>query len=167
MRVTRTIAGAAAVILTLGITGCGSTNEGYHEVPKGTKVKEEAHDHEHGPHGGHLVELGNEEYHAEVTFDAKANKIVVYLLDSTAKKPAPTDSKDVALKLTVGGKPQSFSATAAPQEGDPKGNSSRFELAGNPDIKANVKDEEDLKGSVNVTIGGKPYSGEIEHHHEH
>jgi len=38
-------------------------------------------------------------------------------------------------------------------------------LAGNADIKSHIKDEEDLKGSVNATIGGKGYSGQIKHEH--
>ena len=51
--------------------------------------------------------------------------------------------------------------------GDPPGKSSRFEIAGNSDIKAQIKDEEDLKGSVTVTINGKTYTGRIVHEHGH
>lgn len=161
-------AGTVALGMTLGGAGCGPHEAGYREVPKGARVQEAPHDHhDHGPHGGHIVELGEEEYHAEVTFDPKAAKITVYILDSSAAKANPIDAKDVALNLTIDGKPKVFTATAAPQDGDPKGKSSRFEVVGNADVKAHIKDEEDLKGNVAVTIAGKSYKGEIEHDHGH
>jgi hypothetical protein len=160
-------AACGVFVLGLGLVGCDGGGGGYREVPKGAKVKDEPHDHhhDHGPHGGHIVEWGDDEYHAEVTHDAKANKITVYILDGSAKKASPIDAKTVTLELTIDGKPKSFSLAAAPQEGDPKDKSSRFELAGNDDIKAHVKDIEDLKGTVSGTVGGKKFSGEIEHHH--
>lgn len=146
-------------------TGCGSEKEAYHEVKKGAKVADQAHDHEHGPHSGHLVELGEEEYHAEVVFDAKAAKVTIYLLDSSAKKPVPVDAKEIKLELQVAGKPKSFVAKAAPDTGDPANKSSRFEVADNPEIKANIKDEEDLKGTVTAAIGAKTYINKIVHEH--
>jgi hypothetical protein len=147
------------------VAGCNSGNQAYHEVSKGARVKDQPHDHEHGPHGGHLVELGEEEYHAEVVFDPKAAKITIYLLDSSAKKPAPIDAKEIKLELTVAGQPKSFAAKAAADTGDPANKSSRFEVADNADIKANIKDEEDLKGSVTAAIGAKTYTGKIVHEH--
>ncbi len=147
------------------VVGCDSGKEPFHEVPKGSKVKDQPHDHEHGPHGGHLVELGEEEYHAEVVFDPKAAKITIYMLDSSAKKAAPIDAKEIKLDLSVAGKPKTFAAKAATDAGDPAGKSSRFEVADNPDIKANIKDEEDLKGSVTAAIGAKTYTGKIAHEH--
>jgi hypothetical protein len=156
-----------AGVVIASIAGCTSGDQAYHEVPKGTRVKDEPHDHEHGPHSGHLVELGEEEYHAEVVFDSKDARITIYLLDSTAKKPAATDAKEVKLDLTVAGEPKSFAAKAAADSGDPPGKSSRFEIAGNSDVKAHIKDEEDLKGSVTVAINGKTYTGRIVHEHGH
>jgi hypothetical protein len=154
--------GLAGLALFLG---CNSANQAYHEVPKGARVKDQPHDHEHGPHGGHLVELGEEEYHAEVVFDPKAAKITIYVLDSTAKKPVPVDAKELKLELTIGGQAKTFVAKAVPDAGDPPNKSSRFEVADNPEIKANIKDEEDLKGGVTVAIGGKTYTGKIVHEH--
>jgi hypothetical protein len=165
MRFAYLLGGSAALAATIGLAGCGGPGQDYHPVPKGVKVQDEPHGLEHGPHGGHLVELGEEEYHAEVVFDAKTGKITVYILDSTAKAPSPTDAKEITLKLAIDGKPESFALAAVPQAGDPGGKSSRFELAGNADIKSHIKDEEDLKGSVNATIRGKSFSGDIKHEH--
>jgi hypothetical protein len=167
MRFVNLIAGTAGLTAGLLVTGCGGPGQEYHPVPKDVKVQDQPHEHEHGPHGGHLVELGEEQYHAEVVFDAKAAKITIYILDGTAKNPSPTEAKEITLKLAIGGKPESFSVPAAPQTGDPQGKSSRFELAGNAGIKSHIKDEEDLKGSVTATLGGKSFTGEIKHEHEH
>ena len=151
--------------MTLALAGCTGSGSEYHPVPKDISVRDEPHSHEHGPHGGHLVELGEEQYHAEVVYDAKTKKITIYILDSTAKAPHATDSKQITLTLAISGKNESFPVDAVPQEGDPKGKSSRFELAGNAAINSHIKDEEDLKGSVDVTIDGKKFSGEIKHEH--
>jgi hypothetical protein len=167
MRFVKLIARTAGLTVALVGIGCGDPGQDYHPIPKDAKVQEQPHEHEHGPHSGHLVELGEEQYHAEVVFDAKASKITIYLLDSTAKNASPTDAKEVTLKLAIGGKPESFSVPAAPQTGDPQGKSSRFELAGNAHIKSHIKDEEDLKGSVTANVGGKSFTGQIKHEHEH
>ena len=147
------------------VVGCNSANQAYHEVPKGTRVTDQPHSHEEGPHGGHLVELGEEEYHAEVVLDPKTSKITIYILDSSAKKPVPIDAKEVKLELTIGGQPKPFAAKAVPDKEDPANKSSRFETADSPDIKANIKDEEDLKGTVTAPIGAKTYNGKIVHEH--
>jgi hypothetical protein len=162
MRICLLLVGSVGLSL---VVGCGSANDAYHEVPKGARVKDQPHSHEEGPHGGHLVELGEEEYHAEVVLDPKTSKITLYILDSSAKKPAPIDAKEVKLELAIGGQPKPFAAKAVPDNGDPANKSSRFEIADSPDIKANIKDEEDLKGSVTATIGAKTYNGKIVHEH--
>jgi hypothetical protein len=162
MRTRFLLVGIAGLAL---LAGCNSANQGFHEVKKGARVKDQPHSHEEGPHGGHLVELGEEEYHAELALDPKASKITLYILDSTAKKPVPIDAKEIKLELTIGGQPKSFAAKAVPDKDDPSGKSSRFEVADNADIKANIKDEEDLKGSVTAPIGGKTYTGKIVHEH--
>jgi hypothetical protein len=157
--------GIAAAAATLALSGCGGQSSEFHQATKGVAVKAPPHEHEHGPHGGHLVELGEEEYHAEVVFDAKTARLTIYLLDSTAKQAAPIDSKDVSLKLAIDGKSEGFHLPAVPDAGDPQGKASRFELAGDADIKAHIKDEEDLKGTVSVKIGDKSFSGDIKHEH--
>jgi hypothetical protein len=165
MRSMLVVGGVAALSATLALSGCGGQSSEYHPVTKGVAVKTPPHEHEHGPHGGHLVELGEEEYHAEVVFDPKTAKLTIYLLDSTAKKAAPIDAKKISLKLAIDGKTEAFEVLPMPDSGDPKGMASRFELADNADIKGHIKDEEDLKGAVSATIGNKSFSGEIKHEH--
>jgi hypothetical protein len=153
--------GLASMMSTVGCSDRGN----YRAVPKGVRVKDTPAAHEHGesgPHGGHLVELGAEEYHAEVVLNPKSKDVTVYIRGSDPEKPAPIDAKEVTLELTIDGKIAPHIAKPAPEQGDPPGNTSRFVLADDPDIKAKISDEHELEGHVKVTIKGKSYSGEIE-----
>ncbi len=148
--------------------GCRFNEASYRPIPKDVRVKESPAPHEHGdegPHGGHLVELGEEEYHAEVVLDVKTKAVSVYILSSDLQKAAPVDAKEVVLELTIDGKTGPHVAKPSPQKDDPPGKTSRFILANDPDIKAKIDDEHELEGHVNVTINGKAYSGEITHEH--
>ncbi|MCA9125569.1 MAG: hypothetical protein KDB22_00725 [Planctomycetales bacterium] len=116
-----------------------------------------------GPHHGTLVELGNEEYHVEVTHDAAS--VTVYVLDSTAKKAVPVDSSDLTINILHDGKPEQFKLLASPEQGDPSGKSSRFTLA-DAELAGHL-DEESASPKLSVTIGGTPYRGEIKHDHDH
>ena len=117
----RFLAGAVAVLMLTSLYGCGRSSQAYHEVPKGTRVHDDPHSHEAGPHGGHIVELGEEEYHAEVVFDPNTSKVTIYILDSTAKKPQPIDAKQVTLVLAIKGKPKPFAAAPGSRYGRSQG----------------------------------------------
>jgi hypothetical protein len=71
------------------------------------------HDEDHpekGPHGGILVEWGEEEYHVEVTINHPAKQAIIYLLDSTAKHAAKADPAKVTdLILTLSSSPSPLS----------------------------------------------------------
>jgi hypothetical protein len=112
-----------------------------------------------GPHHGVLVELGNEEYHAEVVHDDKAGSVTVYLLDGTAEKTATTDAADLAINVKHGDKPEQFKLAAQPVESDAKGTSSRFILVDKELVEH--LDEKDSNATLQVTIGGTPFSGKI------
>jgi hypothetical protein len=161
----------AAVALAAFVTGCGdSAKKGFKEVPKGTKVVDTSHEHhhEHGPHGGHIIELGEEEYHAEVAVSgAKSKTLHVYLLGPDGKKPQTTDQKEVTLNLTVEKKPVQLKLAAAPLKGEPEGQSSHFEAAVSDEIGPHVRDIEALKGRLVATIGGKQYTADLAHDHDH
>jgi len=66
--------------------------------------KEAAHEHEHvhhGPHGGHVMAIGDEEYHAEWTHD-ESGKVTFYLLDAAAKKEVPIAAEEITIDVKVG-----------------------------------------------------------------
>ena len=170
-----------AVVL---FTGCGSSSNSGAAGKGGSSHDHDhaghdhaGHDHSghshaaHGPHGGHILELGEEEYHAEWTHNDETGLITVYVLDSEMKKEVPIPAKEIAIVTKVADKEKSYSLAAVnPSEGDePK--SAMFQLedkalgvalqaAGTPGTTATLK----------LEVAGKPFSVEIkheEHGHKH
>lgn len=128
-------------------------------------AKAGAHGHvEVGPHKGMLIELGEEEYHAELLVDENTHTVSIFLLDGAGKNNFAIPAKEITVTLKHDGKPESFKLKAKPQKSDSVGMSSMFTL----------KDEEfvdDLhhKGSdprLMLTINGKSYAAKIELNHK-
>lgn len=155
------------------IAGCGEATPPAATPPAKTveHSKDDGHNHaaeghaEVGPHDGDLIELGNEEYHAELVHDEAAGKVTIYVLDSGAKKAVPIEATELIINLKHDGKGEQFKLAAAPQEGDGEGKSSRFVS----DDKELAEDLES-KGTVArlvVEIVGKSFTGDIKHDHDH
>ena len=124
-------------------------------------------DHGHpseGPHHGHLIELGNEEYHAELLHDDDTHTVTIYILDGPAKKEVPVLENAVTLNAVVAGKPTQFKMTPV---GAANGMASQFQAVSEELHEA--LEGEDTKGRLNVTIQGKQYVGRIENlaHDDH
>lgn len=157
--------------LLLGGVGCSGGSSDYKktgELKKAPAIHEE-HDHgAKGPHGGSIVELGEEEYHAEVVVDADAHTLRVFVLDKDAKTASPIAAKEVTIKPE---EKAALTLKAAPLEGEGDDKSSRFELVDEAAVHS-LLDAGMLHGNLNVKIGDKPYSGHIDYHldgihHEH
>ncbi len=129
-------------------------------------AKTDAHEHaEVGPHKGTLIELGEEEYHAEFVLDEKTNTVSIYLLDGEVKNYVAIPAKEITVTLKHGGKPETFKLKAKSQKTDPAGMSSMFTLKDKEFV-------EDLhhKGSdprLMLKIDGKPFSAKIELDEDH
>jgi hypothetical protein len=122
----------------------------------------DAHAHpSHGPHEGELIELGNEEYHAELLHDAKS--VTIYILDAAAKTAVPIEATEVKINLQHDGEPKQFTLAATPDAGDPAGKSSKF-TSMDAELAADIEHEE-AKARLVVTINGQQYNGEIVHDH--
>jgi hypothetical protein len=122
------------------------------------------HDHAHpseGPHHGELIELGNEEYHAELVHEDGA--VTIYILDRSARELVPIGAADITINLVHDGQPRQFTLSASPQEADVQGRASRFTStdAG----LAEALDHEGSDARLAVTIAGKAYNGRIVHSH--
>lgn len=121
------------------------------------------HHHDHGPHGGHIIELGN--YHGEITMD-ESRTVTVYLLGDDAETAAPAANATLTLLLKVGEDELEIPLTSSPLEGEEDGLSSRYVAAADA-IPESIDDIEEVQGSVRLTIGEETVTGKIEHDHHH
>ena len=124
------------------------------------------HHGEHGPHGGHIIELGGEDYHAELTMDAGNRTLTAYLLEADMETPLPVDAESLSVRLQIGEETQELKLSPQPQEGDGEGQASQFAMT-DATLPESIRDEEDLQGEVVVSFGGTQYRGKITHDHDH
>lgn len=151
------------LVVGLTMAGCTSADK---EQPADAGHFEAGHD-EHateGPHGGSLIELGNEEYHAELVHDDAAGTVTIYVLDSAAKASVPIDATDVTINLKRDGQGEQFKLAASADQSDPSGKSSRF-VSSDAELATGL-DQEGAAPQLVITINGKQYRGAIEHEHE-
>ena len=156
-----------AGVILLWISGCSESGPEatttITDAPPATVPHEEHAHPSEGPHHGDLVELGNEEYHAEIVH-GEAGSITIYILDSAAKAAVPIDAPELTINITHDGNAEQFKLPADRDASDPEGKSSRFSLT--DDELAGDLDSADAVAKLAVTIDGKSYSGKIEHAHE-
>lgn len=167
---------AASLAMAFWIAGCGSpapTSPAPGESPPSTagthnNPADHVHgEHDHpaeGPHHGDLVELGADEFHAEV-LHGDDGAVTVYILDGAAKAATPIDATEVTFNVVHNGQPEQFQLPADPDSTDPAGQSSRFSLTDAALAKHLSADGTTAK--LSVTINGTSYSGLVEHHHDH
>lgn len=145
------------------LMGCG----GNAPAPKGPAAG--GHDHPSaGPHKGHLIELGNGDYHAELTHDDATKTITIYLLGPDAVKAVTSADAEIPLNLVVNGEPLQAKLTATPQDGESAEKCSRYTLVDEKILEA--LENPKTTGHINVNIGGKPFRGTVElgeHGHDH
>ena len=126
----------------------------------------EKHAHpEKGPHGGPLLELGDEEYHIEVKIDEKANTLTLYLLDAAAKAAVPTEAKEAVINLKHAGKPEQFKLPAVRLKTDPTGMASSFQLKDDELIHDLHHKNNDAR--LSLKIKGKSYTAKFDLKHDH
>lgn len=153
--------------MTLALIGCSSSSDQSSDTPivmdEMPPMVDEGHSHpEHGPHGGELVELGKEAFHAELVHSAGG--ISMYILDGSATKAVPIPSEKLVVSLKHDGQVQSFDLPADPDANDPSGQSSRFTSA---DAKLDEWLDAGAEGAVVINIEDKSYTGNISHDHDH
>ncbi|MCC6420178.1 MAG: hypothetical protein IT429_18235 [Gemmataceae bacterium] len=162
MRSIERLIGCATLAATLALAaGCtsrpedGKGKDGQAATDKGKVAPK--HDHPtRGPHGGALAEWGEEKYHVEFTLDRARGQVAVYVLDGSAKKPAPVKAEGDTLTLTVTSlkPPLAMTLKADPQEGDPKGQASRF-TGGDKQLVG----QKGVEGEIGGKVGDTPYTG--------
>lgn len=163
---------ATVVAYALFVAGCGEAPAPSPAPSTGGAAKHDDHGHdhaehahaEHGPHEGTLIELGKEEYHAELVHDEPAGKVTIYVLDSEAKKAVPIAATELSINLKHDGKGEQFKLAAAPQEGDGEGKSSRF-VSDDKELAEDL-DHEGTEARLVIEIEGKSFTGDIKHDHD-
>lgn len=134
--------------LTLALVGCsqappaagtGGTaahKDGDHKDAKGGGHNDgEAHGHKPGAHGGTIVSLGQDSYHAEAVF-GKDGTVRLYLLGKDEVKPQEADAQELVAHVTPAGStdavPVKFAAER--QTADAAGKTSLFVAKLPPDL---------------------------------
>lgn len=119
----------------------------------------------HGPHGGELLEIGKEEFHAELVIDEGKKQMVVYLLEADAKTRLAIEEPHLMVNLLLTGKPMQVKLKAIPQEADAKGFSSCFGAVSSELVDALHATKADPK--LSTRIRNKSYVTKIVHKHDH
>ena len=118
---------------------------------------------EHGPNGGHLIELGAHEYHAELVMEPETRKISIFLFGHELDEILPIAAEDIVLELEDGEEEIVLTLTPDPLEGETE-KASRFSVAGT-EVPENLDDIEKLHGHFHVDIAEKEFVGELSHDH--
>lgn len=155
---------ALAAYLPLSLTGCRPPNDVKKNSSKG---HDHDHDHDHahgGLHDGHVLELGNEEYHAEWTHDDDSGKVDVYILDKTMKKEVPIAAESLTINTKVGDKEKAYTLEAVNAA---DGKASQFQITDKTLLTILSSVGEGTTATLDVNIDGKPYTQKFEAHSEH
>lgn len=154
---------ASLMVLPMGCSG--KSEEEFKSLEPDKDVKPAVLKHEHGPHGGHVADLGDgKTYRVEVTIDSKTRDITVFLLNPESGSVAKVVPEEVELHLK-GASPQSLEAVV---ENDTKA----WRLAGSQVPEA-IDNIEKVHGHVHVKIQGEELEAEFqedhddEHEHQH
>jgi YHS domain-containing protein len=99
------------------------------ETSGGTAAKagDEAHGHTPGAHGGTLVSLGRDSYHAEAVFE-KGGHVRLYMLGKDEARIQEVEAQELTAYITADGSTDSDTMTLRPepQPGDAAGKTSQF-----------------------------------------
>ena len=146
----------------------GDHEHGDHEHADHEHADHEHADHEHaelGPHGGQLIELGDDEYHAELLHDEQTHTVTIYVLDGKAAETVPISAPEVAIQLNVNGEPQRFALAAVHLDQEKPAQAVCFEAA--DEELSHALDEQGAKGTLTIDINGREFTGPIVHRHSH
>lgn len=154
--------------VSVGLVGCEAAKDDvrpFNPQDNVQNITPPAAGHEHGPNGGHVLELGAEEFHAEVTMD-RARKLTVYLLDEAVKNPKPAANGIVLITTKAGDQEVVLELTPAPLDAEKDGQCSRFELAADK-VPGSIMDIEGLSGDLTLKVGDKTLKTSLTEDHDH
>ena len=104
--------------------GKDHAKEGDHKHDKGEK-KGDGHEHKAAAHGGKIVSIGTDNYHAEVVFE-KDGQLKLYTLGKDESKSIGVDTQTLKAHVKHDEKSHDVELKAEPQKDDAKGKTSLF-----------------------------------------
>ena len=152
-----------AALIAIWLAGCNGTANHSEKTPKSGEAHDHEHDHaHHGPHHGHLMAIGQEEYHAEWTHD-ESGKVTFYVLDAEAKKDVPIAAEEVTIDVRIGDNAAKPFKLAAVNPTD--GKSSTFEIVNKElvGVLETIKSP-GVVATLKLNIDGKPFEQRIQEH---
>jgi hypothetical protein len=126
-------------------------------APAETEAGTEGH-HEHtAPHGGTLVELGDEFAHVELVFESGAGRIAAFVLDGEAEQAVRLAQPTLPIVLEappgLAGRPLELAPVASKLTGERVGDASEFVFA-----DARLKGHQGLRGSLlSIDVRGQTF----------
>lgn len=151
------------LLIALGMTGCSDTTKDFQPYDQAQRAPAPG---EQGPHQGHLVDVQNGAYYAEVVLDPATRHLTLYVLQNDFLKLQPIPQNEVAIDL-VERRPLPLQLAPQPQPNDPPGQASRFEST--IPLPDSIRTTADLSGLLKLTIDGKPLVSPLQrddHHHD-
>ena len=126
------------------------------------------HDHGHlGPHEGHLVEVGNDNYHLEWAHDDATGKITVYVLGGDAKELAPIEAAEIVIERTIksdeGDDVKEYKLAAVNPTADDPPKAAQFEITDKALLTALQAVGHGVEANIYAPLDGKVHTGVIEH----
>lgn len=136
LRALKLLAGVGMIAVAgLVALGCGSSsppaaqtaNPPTAEKKAASGATDEDHGHKPGAHGGTLVSLGRDSYHAEAVFE-KGGIVRLYMLGQDEARIQEVETQELTAYLTPEGATEADKMTfrPEPQSGDAKGKTSQF-----------------------------------------
>jgi hypothetical protein len=144
------------------VVGCNSQQGAtpYNEAGKAPATDDHEHEHHEGPHGGHVVEFGDDhKVHGEFVIDNEAKVARLYLLGEDLKTPVEATSVEMH---EDGANGEEVEIPFEPAGGGDK--ASEFTA---PLDKLPSSDVEQLHGHFHATVNGQELAGDLSHDHEH
>lgn len=151
-------------LVVLIVAGCNSSSDTSSNQSAAPADPHAGHDHSSlGPHGGHVLELGEEDYHAEWRFNNDSGKVTIYLLDAAVKKPVTTTAATLSVQVKVGEDVSDYELPAINQSDDNPPTTSEFELVDTVMLEYLKGVGHGIDATLTVVIGDKEYSGAFGH----
>lgn len=174
MRLLNSTCCVAMGLISIWSSGCAPKAESTRSPAAVDLGHDQGHDHEHGhshaelgPNGGHLLVLGDEQFHAEWVHDDDSGKLTIYILDGAAKELVPIAAEKLTIEKKVGERTDKFELTAVDRQGEvPK--SAKFELVDKSLIEALKLAGDGVEATLSVDVNGEPFTVPFtKHEHEH